>query len=145
MTWYGERTDIMIMNGAERRFFVYNERSPHIHVSSCCLYCRGPHWIYERTNERNNHKRNDINKTMSQDNTVITSDANVVSIMSVEPHDIPSVADIRGVAVPKPKKSKRASQRSVTKRGLLGDDDNLTFTKHPIDNDNSLTSLWNQH
>ena len=74
---------------------------------------------------------------MSQDNTVITSDANVVSILSVESHDIPSVADIPGVAVPKPKKSKRASQRGVTKRGLLGDDDNLTSTKPPIDNDDS--------
>ena len=74
---------------------------------------------------------------MSHDNTVITIDANVVSTMSVESHDIPSVADIPGVAVPKPKKSKRASQRGVTKRGLLGEDDNLTSTKPPIDNDES--------
>ena len=57
--------------------------------------------------------------------------------MSVESHDITSVADIPGVAVPKPKKSKRASQRGVTKRGSLGDDDNLTSTKPPIDNDES--------
>jgi len=91
----------------------------------------------ERTNERNNHKRNDLNKTMSQDNTVITSDANVVSILSVESPDMPSVADIPRVAVPKPKKTKRASQRGITKRGLLGDDDNLTSTKPPIDNDDS--------
>ena len=95
-----------------------------------------------RTNERNDTKRNetkrnDLNETMSQDNTVSTGDANVVSIMSVESHDIPSAADIPGVTVPKPKKSKRASQRSVTKRGLLGDDDNLTSTKPPIDNDDS--------
>ena len=74
---------------------------------------------------------------MSQDNTVITIDANVVPTMSVESHDIPSVADIPGVAVPKPKKSKRASLRGVTNRGLLGDDDNLTSTKRPIDNDDS--------
>ena len=74
---------------------------------------------------------------MSQDNTVINVDANVVSTMSVESHNIPSVADIPGVAVPKPKKSKRASQRSVTKRGSLGDDDNLTSSKPPIDNDES--------
>ena len=58
---------------------------------------------------------------MSQDNTVITVDANVVSTISVESPDIPSVAEIPGVTVPKPKKSKRASQRSVTKRGSLGD------------------------
>ena len=58
----------------------------------------------ESTNERNHNKRNDLNETMSQDNTVITSDANVVSIMSVESHDIPSVADIPGVTVPKTKK-----------------------------------------
>ena len=57
---------------------------------------------------------------MSQDNTVITVDANVISTMSMESHDIPSVADIPGVAVPKPKKSKRASQRSVTKCNETG-------------------------
>ena len=72
---------------------------------------------------------------MSQDNTVITVDANVVSTISVESHDIPSVADIPGVAVPKPKKSKRASQRSATKRGSLGEDENFTSTKPPIEND----------
>ena len=74
---------------------------------------------------------------MSQDNTIITIDANVVFIMSVESHDITSVADIPGVAVPKPKTSKRASQRGATKRGLLGDDDNLNSTKPPIENDES--------
>ena len=63
-----------------------------------------------RTNERKNTKRNEINERMSQDNTVVTGDANVVSTMSMESHDIPSVANIPGVAVPKPKKSKRASQ-----------------------------------
>jgi hypothetical protein len=41
------------------------------------------------------------------------------------------------MAVPKPKKSKRASQRGVTKRGSLGDDDNLTSTKPTIDKDES--------
>ena len=41
---------------------------------------------------------------MSQDNTVITVDANVVSTISVELPDIPSVVYIPGVAVPKPKK-----------------------------------------
>ena len=39
--------------------------------------------------------------------------------------------------MPKPKKSKRASQWSVTKRGALGEDDNLTSTKPPIYNDES--------
>jgi hypothetical protein len=47
------------------------------------------------------------------------------------------VADIPGVAVPKPKKSKRASQRGETKRGPLGDDDNFTPIKPSIDNDGS--------
>ena len=72
---------------------------------------------------------------MSQDNTIITIDAKEVSTMSVESHDITSVADIPGVA--EPKKSKRASQRGATKRGLLGDDDNLNSTKPPIENDES--------
>ena len=90
-----------------------------------------------RTNERNDTKRNELNETMSLDNTVITVDGNVVSTMSVESHDIPSVADIPGAAVPKPKKSKWASQRSVTKRGSLGEDENFTSTKPPIENDDS--------
>jgi len=33
--------------------------------------------------------------------------------------------------------TKRASQRSVTKRGSLGEDENLSSTKTPIDNDES--------
>ena len=74
---------------------------------------------------------------MSQDNTVITVDANVVSTISVELPDIPNVVEIPGVAVTKPKKTKRASQRSVTKRGSLGEDENVTSPKPPIENDDS--------
>ena len=74
---------------------------------------------------------------MSQEDNVINVDANVVSTISVESRNITSVADIPGVAMPKPKKSKRASQRGVTKRGSLGDDDNFTPTKPSIDNDGS--------
>jgi len=83
------------------------------------------------TNERT------INETISQDDNVINVDMNVVSTMSVESQNITSVADISGVAMPKPKKSKRSSQRGVTKRGSLGDDDNFTLTKPSIDNDGS--------
>ena len=68
---------------------------------------------------------------MSLEDNVITVDANVVSANSVESRNI------TGVAVPKPKKSKRASHRGVTKRGSLGDDDNFTPTKPSIDNDGS--------
>ena len=53
-----------------------------------------------RTNERTYTKRNELNETMPRENTVITVDANVVS---VESHDIPSAADIPGVTVPEPK------------------------------------------
>ena len=74
---------------------------------------------------------------MSQEDIAINVDANVVSTISVESRNITSVADIPGVAMPKPKKSKRASQRGVTKRRLLGDDDNFTPTKPSIDNDGS--------
>ena len=72
---------------------------------------------------------------MSQDNTLITVDANVVSTISVKSPDIPNVADIPGVAAPETKKSKRASQRSVTKRGSLGEDKNVTSTKPLMNND----------
>jgi hypothetical protein len=74
---------------------------------------------------------------MSQEDNVINVDANVVSTISVESRNITNVEDIPGVAVPKPKKSKRASHRGVTKRGSLGDDDNYTPTKPSIDNDGS--------
>ena len=66
---------------------------------------------------------------MSQEDNVINVDANVVCTMYVESQNITSVADIPGVAMHKPKKSKRVSQRGVTKRGSLGDDDNFTPTK----------------
>ena len=74
---------------------------------------------------------------MSQEDNIINVDANVVSTISGESQNITSVADIPGVTMPKPKKTKRSSQRDVTKRGSLGDDDNLTSTKPPIDNDDS--------
>ena len=74
---------------------------------------------------------------MAHDDIVINVDANVVSTISVESRNISGVADIPGVVMPKPKKSKRASQRGITKRGLLGDDDNYFPTKPSIDNDGS--------
>ena len=40
-------------------------------------------------------------------------------------------------AVPKPKKSKRASSRGVTKRGSLVDDDTFSPPRLSIDNDGS--------
>ena len=41
---------------------------------------------------------------MSQDDTLIPVDENVVSTISVESTDIPNVADFPGVAAPKTKK-----------------------------------------
>jgi len=72
---------------------------------------------------------------MSQDDTLIPVDENVVSTISVESPDITNVADFPGVAAPKTKKSKRTSQRSVTKRGLLGEDEQVTSTKPLMNND----------
>ena len=75
---------------------------------------------------------------MSHEDNAINVNANVVSKISVESRNITNVEDIPGVAVPKPKKSKRVSHRGVTKRGSLGDDDNdYTPTKPSIDNDGS--------
>ena len=74
---------------------------------------------------------------MSQEDNIINVDANVVSTMSGDSQNVISVADIPGVTMPKPKKTKRSSQRGVTKRGSPGDDDNLTSTKPPTDNDES--------
>jgi len=56
---------------------------------------------------------------------------------STEPLNIPNVKDTPGVAVPKPKKSKRASSRGLTKRGSIVDDDIFNSTKPSIDNDGS--------
>ena len=55
---------------------------------------------------------------MSQDNTVITVDANVVSTISVELPDIPSVVDIPGVAVTKPKKNKTGFSKKCDETGF---------------------------
>ena len=74
---------------------------------------------------------------MYQEDNTINVDANVVSTMSGESQNITSVADIPGVTMPKPKKTIRSSQRGVTKRESLGDDDNFTSPNPPIDNDES--------
>ena len=74
---------------------------------------------------------------MSHEDNAINVNANVVSKISVESRNITNVEDIPGVSVPKPKKSKWASNRGVTKRGSLGDDETFTPTKPSIDNDGS--------
>ena len=79
-----------------------------------------------------------MTSTMSQKDNVINVDVNVVSTTSVEYRNMTNVEDIPGVAVLKPKKSKRAYNRNepgITKRGSLEDDENFTPTKPPIDND----------
>ena len=62
---------------------------------------------------------------------------NVDTTTSTEPLDTGNVEDTLKVAVPKPKKSKHASSRGVTKRGSLVDDDTFKPPKLSMDNDGS--------
>ena len=74
---------------------------------------------------------------MSHEETLLSIDANVDTTTAMEPLDTGHVEDASIVAVPKPKKSKRASRRGVTKRGSLVDDDIFTPPELSIDNDGS--------
>ena len=74
---------------------------------------------------------------MSHEETMLSIDANVDTTTAMEPLDTGHVEDAPMVAVPKPKKSKRAFSRGITKRGSLVDDDTFSPPKISIDNDSS--------
>jgi len=76
---------------------------------------------------------------MSHEENFLSLDANVDTTTAVESLDTDNVEDAPIVAVHKPKKSKWASSRGVTKRGSLVDDDTFSPPSSllSIDNDGS--------